>query len=511
MDAKTKGFGILILAALVAISLPLITLLPSIKPSSVMDESALQCKGCNVIFISIDTLRADHLGSYGYFNKDISPNIDALAGQGMLFSEAFSQVPFTPDSHLAMMNALYPLRSKMILASNASSESKRNSSAGFVTLADVLKGNGYRTAAFVGNELVNSVKQGFEEFNAPKGVKADGITAKGVEWLKKNKDGRFFLFLHYWDAHFPYAPPAGYDTYNYSREPYYADERYGQKGLSARRQRTLDCDIRCDIAKYDGEISYVDDQIGTLLREVDGLGLSNNTVIVITSDHGENFGEHNMSDFGYPNEGPCLFHTFTLYDEEVHVPLILKGPNIPADSRREGVVELIDITPTLLDMLDVGMGRNTTYSFDGRSLLPLMAGDGNQSGYAISQLPKQISTGDARKMTFGIRTDGWKLVRLSTPKQVDLDKSVLQQSNGAMDYSEDNGTAQPDAVRLLFNLKDDPSESVNVARQENAAASSLEMALLGRINDITSQAAPGTEVKIDKETEDLLRSLGYVS
>lgn len=341
------------------------------------------------------------------------------------------------------------------------------------------------------------------------GLRAGEITAGGIEWLRKNKNKSFFLFLHYWDAHFPYSPPSGYNKYNYSNESFYVDKMYSQPGLSAKRQQNSKCDIRCDIAKYDAEISYVDEQIAVLLKELDDAGLSNKTIVIITSDHGECFGEHKMSDFGYANNSPCLFHTYTLYDEEVHVPLIFRGPNIPASSRIEEIVELIDIMPTLLDMLDIS--TNVTYPLDGKSLLPLMEGNGSPN-YAISQLyvRQNATTRSIGNITFSIRTDKWKFVRMK-PRTVDLAKRIAIQSKGETEEEEYDSEEESGIFKMLFDLEKDSGERENVFRKKNETAEVLEEILFGRVKNFRVDVRYVEETEIDKETEELLKSLGYVT
>src|SRR6266853_2257630 len=248
----------------------------------------------NVVIITVDTLRADHLGCYGY--KQIrTPNIDALAADSVRFERAYTPVPVTLPAHTAIFTGTYPLLSGMHdFSGNKLSPNQP-------TLASLLKQQGYVTGAVVGSAVLDSrfgLNNGFdfyydhfdfnrlqesnlEEMERPGNVVAD-VT---LDWLAKNYKKKFFFWMHLYDPHFPYRPPAPYGEE-------YKDSR------------------------YDGEIAFADAQVGRLIRFLKSKGLYANTLIVLSGDHGEGLGEHGEKT-----------HGFFIYNATLHVPLIIHLPS----------------------------------------------------------------------------------------------------------------------------------------------------------------------------------------
>ena len=253
----------------------------------------------NVVVITIDTLRADHLGCYGY--KQIrTPNIDALAAESARFERAYTPVPVTLPAHTAIFTGTYPTLSGM----HDFSGNKLNPAQ--PTLASVLKQHGYVTGAVIGSAVLDSrfgLNQGFdfyydhfdfsrlqesnlEEMERPGNVVAD----VALDWLGKNHGGKFFLWMHLYDPHYPYRPPAPYS------------EQYKDR-------------------LYDGEIAFADAQVGRLIAYLKANDLYRNTLIVLTGDHGESLGEHGEKT-----------HGFFIYNATLHVPVIV---HLPGDGGRE--------------------------------------------------------------------------------------------------------------------------------------------------------------------------------
>ena len=225
----------------------------------------------NVLLITIDTLRADHLSCYGY-TKMKTAHIDALANEGVLFQNAFCQVPLTLPSHTSIMTGLYPVHHGV--RNNGTFIFDKKSA----TLAKILSSYNYVTAAFVAAYVLDKrfgLNDGFAHYddNVPVNPKnprdleaerkAETMTQQALQWLEQNRDKKFFMWVHYYDAHTPYVPP----------EPYAS--MYENP--------------------YDGEIAYVDDQIGKVVVYLQKNNLDSNTLIVIIADHGEAFGEHEES------------------------------------------------------------------------------------------------------------------------------------------------------------------------------------------------------------------------
>jgi len=274
----------------------------------------------NVLFIVLDTCRSDHLGCYGY-KKVKTPNIDALAAHGTRFNNVISQIPLTAASHASMFTSTYPQYNKV--RDNGSFRLDKT----HITLAEVLQDNGYATAAFVASIVLDGkygLNQGFQTYDDKMSVRktkrvikfmdeertADQITVKAAEWLKENKDKKFFLWAHYYDPHTIYNPPSPY-------KEIYKDNL------------------------YDGEIAFSDQQIGILFSVLKDLGLDKKTLVIFCSDHGEGLGEHGESG-----------HAVFIYDSTLKVPLIFSCPGlIPEGKTITERVRLVDIMPTLLELL----------------------------------------------------------------------------------------------------------------------------------------------------------------
>ncbi len=291
--------------------------------------------GTPVILISIDTLRADHVGAYGY-KRTPTPNIDALAARGTVFTEADCQIPFTGPSHATLMTSTYPFHD--LVEENAVPLPHSA-----VTLASVLHAGGYKTGAFIGSVFLEKqmgFDQGFDFFDAPFSYDAfspmsgsmflgvapgavnggrerrDGalVMRSARQWLTENKDHPVFAFVHLFDMHKPYANG------------------------------------------YDGQLEYVDKLLGTFRQQLVQLGLWDKALIVLVSDHGESLGDHGESSHGY-----------FVYESTLHVPLIVHWPasagNHPA--RVTDPVGLIDVAPTILDFLHIARPA----AFEGENLL----------------------------------------------------------------------------------------------------------------------------------------------
>jgi arylsulfatase A-like enzyme/Tfp pilus assembly protein PilF len=293
----------------------------------------------NVILITIDTLRADHLGCYGYARAQ-TPNIDRWAGQGVRFLNATSTTPLTLPSHSSIMTGTFPLEHGVRDNGGFYLDDKWN------TLAEVLQTSGMKTGGFVSAFVLDhrwGIAQGFQEYfdhfelSKFKMVSLDSVQRRGDEsldealsWVDKNKSSRFFAWIHFYDPHTPYDPP----------DPFRSDFQDRPFGL------------------YDGEISYVDNLIGRIQDYLEKNNLIHTTAVVLTSDHGESLGEHQETG-----------HGFFIYDATMHVPLILLIPGQdPAVIQEQ--VRSIDIYPTICDVL----GVRPDSAVRGVSLLPLVSG-----------------------------------------------------------------------------------------------------------------------------------------
>ena len=309
----------------------------------------------NVLLISLDTLRPDHLGCYGY-GKGTSPNLDRFAKQALVFTNCRAQAPWTLPSHMSLFTSMLP-------STNGVDNVNRVLPPEIPTLAQLLREAGYRTAALVNNGQMRKhwgFARGFDSWrefqvDTPSGNCAN-ITREALAWLDAQKgDAPFFLFLHYYDTHDPYDAP----------EPYRKKMGTTLTGTQARklcfRHRTpahpiADKALLTDLmAAYDAEIAWLDHELGKLLDAVPP-----NTLVLLFADHGEAFAEHGW-----------LLHGATLYEEETHVPLLVRlpeGQGKPAVLRDS--VMLMDVTPTILGRC----GVRAPATFQGSDLAPLWQG-----------------------------------------------------------------------------------------------------------------------------------------
>lgn len=285
----------------------------------------------------LDTLRADHLGYMGY-ERPTSPALDKFASESLRFRYAITSAPWTPPAVASMFTGLYSASHGMMPPSGRELAKKTSSilSENHNTMAEIFSSAGYHTIGITPNPWLKpefQFNQGFKDFVFELDARADVINKIGLAHLDSRPANQpFFLYLHYLDPHRPYTPPAPYDTM-FTGPLQNAKFSYKKGVLKA-------------LNLYDGEIRFLDDQLGQLFSELRSRGLWENTVIVIISDHGEQFLER--GEMGHGNQ---------LFNEEVHVALLLKVPGIPAADVEE-VVSPVDILPTLVSISGID-GQNT--------------------------------------------------------------------------------------------------------------------------------------------------------
>lgn len=342
----------------------------SVKREPVAAQPA--CDDCNVILIAMDTLRADHLGAYGY-GRDTSPNIDAFAKDALRFVNFYSNAPWTLPSFSTMFTSLYPSDVKMQLPADRLDER-------FTTLAEVLKQNGYATVGFNSPSPVSrngGFFQGFDSFTVvePDEHNRDTtlIVPQALDWLDDNKGSKFFMFLHTFEVHDPFCPPTDFDRFHDGDTS--ADLNCVDIVAISKHNRREDEFSPQDLARvvslYDGDLSHADRGLGELFERLRADDLYRNTIVVITADHGEELGEHQV-----------VGHAYSLHTELMHVPLVIKAPNLPPGVERKRA-STIDIAPTVLQLL----GISKPPQFKGKSLTGL---DGDRVIYQETSAPLEL-------------------------------------------------------------------------------------------------------------------------
>jgi arylsulfatase A-like enzyme len=307
------------------------------------------CRGCSVLLVSFDTVRADHVGAYGY-TRPTSPNIDALAARSVVFRNAISQSSWTRPAHASILTALYPSEHGMVAMSRATMLPS-----GVRTLPAVLSERGYATAAFTGGGNMSAhfgFDSGFDRYESL-GRRFDESLDEVEKWIAARDGAPFFLLLHGYDAHKPYrSAPEDREALGLAPDR----PRVGIQRACGEGRRPAD--LEDHMAEYDAAIRHGDRGIGKSLDLLARLGRADDTVVVLTSDHGEEFLEH----------GGC-FHVRTLYREIVHVPLLIAVPGVPARTVEGLVPASVSIAPTILDVVGI-----QDRELRGPSLAPYLAG-----------------------------------------------------------------------------------------------------------------------------------------
>lgn len=419
----------------------------------------------SVVVITVDTLRRDHLGSYG---GDVdTPALDTLAAQSFRFLDGFSPAPTTLPSHTSLFTGNYPARHGVVLNGRYRVPSEA------LTLAEVLTARGYHTAAFVGSAVLDAtygLDQGFEtyddDFNSKPGAvqeqrRAAEVSRSAIEWLRTARPP-FFLWVHYFDPHGPYDPPPPFDGRYYEGDPLDPSNTSMVDVGEAFYQRLEGItDVEYPRAQYKAEVSYTDAAIGRLLDVLDETVPASESLVVMTSDHGESLGENDY----------YFDHGETLHDSSLAVPLLLRAPWMGGPRTVSGPASLVDLYPTLLELLDLPVPSNV----QGRSLAPYLAA-GRSLPERTVFFETHLPVLDGGAPIVGLRKGDWKLVMW------------------------------PDQA-ALFDVASDPAEQVNLARAREPLLERIGLELLDYL-DVRPLAAERIEPEGDQLAK--LRALGYV-
>lgn len=310
----------------------------------------------NIILISLDTLRADHVGCYGY-HRDTTPNIDRLAAEGIVFKNAFSTSSWTAPAHMSMLTGLWPTEHGLVQYPNPGVLSK-----GVPLLAEILWDAGYMTLGFHGGGYMSphwGFGRGFHVYQT-RGRDLKHNLTSCLAWIRKFRNRRLFVFLHGFDCHRPYDPPDGFDCFSTGLTSSYTVAQLYEKNAPLPQNGE---DIEKIIAKYDGNVRFADHMIGKFIGELNGVGLLENSIIVVTADHGDELGEHGYFD-----------HIKSLYDETIRIPLVIRGPmSVDHGSIVERLVSTVDIVPTILNTVHIPSppgcgGENLVHSIGDNSV-----------------------------------------------------------------------------------------------------------------------------------------------
>jgi arylsulfatase A-like enzyme len=489
------------------------------------DDARVTEKRLNLVMVVLDTLRADHLGLYGY-QRDTSPHLDAFARESFVFERAESAAPWTAPSLISLVTSLYPEVHGVRGFPNP-----RRMSEDVVTLAEVLKRNGYATAAFTEGGYAKGdfgLDQGFDTYPRNPGddeshdshllfpSRLEGNLARSLSWLREHQEEPFFLFFQTYEPHGPYRAP---EEFIRRYRPYYDEENEHERvGLALERwnrhrqvdpadslminRHTVHCRLeglpplrdkesfaRANLALgldlraayrgsgflnwlrdiYDAEIAYTDEQMSRLWRFLDQENLYDRTLVLVASDHGEGLGDHGE-----------LQHGQVLFDEILRIALVLRVPPGPAAPRRvPEVVRSVDVMPTLLELMGIPAEG---LPLQGQSLLPLLAGE-NLELHSFSHARAVHEEEDSR---YAVRSDHWRLI---------LDRAT--------------GKAE------LYDLRDDPGATRDVA-ESNPEMVAVLRSLLDRQSErdraLAAHFEPTTQpVELDASLQRELRALGYLS
>lgn len=425
----------------------------------------------NLLFITLDTTRQDHLQFYGY-SRETSPEMADLADESVVFTAAFAQETSTAPSHASMFTGQYPFDHGVMANEFRLAPDSR-------TLAELLRDAGYSTAGFVSGWTMSArtsgLDRGFDVYDDEvDDVRRNGAETvlRAIEWLGEGVSTPFFLFVHLFDAHGPYNPPGEFQAMFRSDSPgppLALIPPYQQMTDSEGRSVTT---ANPYIDLYDGAIRFTDSLVATLLATVDREA----TVVVVAGDHGETFDERYWS----------VDHGGHVTDEQTRIPLLVSAPNLEPH-RIDAMVETVDLMPTLVDLL--GVEPSVGDSISGRSLVPLTRGQGEQWRRLVFSSAKAVSDRyadrgyelNSNRKIYAVRSQRWKLVNYPGTEE---------------DYWE------------LFDLHTDPGETENVAASNPEVVHELRTAMGSWLRQ--ARQTDFRPVELSDEERRKLLALGYI-
>lgn len=420
---------------------------------------------CNVILLSIDAVRSDRLGCYGY-NKGTTKNWDSIAQEGILFENCIAPSCLTPICMSSIVCGAYP---------NKHTVRDPYCCIKAPTIGEILKKQGYKTAGFVGNGLLgkrHNFDRGFDFFDEPKGDASWGSLynkEEGVKyyeghwwvdnmfkWIEENSKSNFFIWGHYYETH------EG------------AEESFLKKGW-------IKEGVMADLRYMDALIKFMDEKLlGKLLSILEKLNIAKDTILVIMADHGTGIGEHSLKDSTSPWRDGGYPQHYTLYDHDLHVPLVIKGKGIPQGKRIKGMVRSIDVVPTILSILGISIND---IGFDGINLCPAIEKGKSEGLVAYAE---ELFEPRGPGALQALRTEKYKFIR-------NLSRGIEE----------------------FYNLEEDPSEQKNLLPEmKSEEKKKMLRKIRAQLNDflIKTKGISGTIFSTNekKEIDDRLRALGYI-
>lgn len=481
----------------------------------------------NIVFIVIDALRTRNLSCYGY-PKKTSPSIDKLAKEAVLFEDAYSCINVTDASLTTIFSGTYPTSHGIVTHGERVPEHciRTLNKSGIRFLPEILRSKGFETFAidwldrwhkrgydyysgieheltmtslvkslqYVSRKFYNFLYRRFYRFsrflgrNVLRKSTATDYTNEAISIIKRSHARPFLLFVHYWDSHFPYHGPTHYVRKYLSRT-----QSQGIEDVLKQIDPESESYIRITrllkvnsvdeaVARYDGAIAYVDHEVGRIVEALDEQGILDETILVLTSDHGESLTEHGI-----------FFSHHGLYDVSIHVPLIIKYPGSPKGKRVKGFVQHFDMVPTIFDVLNM---ETKSFDFDGKSVIPLVNGE-------MKELHQAIYADEGyhqRKRC--VRTHDYKYIRALSKKGAVC--TFCRCVHGGMEE--------------LYDLKDDPEETRNIIEEKRKVLDGLKKQLSSwvethQLKEDSKKLEKVPEKAYAKEEEEKikerLRKLGY--
>jgi arylsulfatase A-like enzyme len=421
----------------------------------------------NVLFVIFDAARAREVGAYGY-PRPTTPEIDRMAREGVQFQRAFTPAVHTLGAMSSVWTSQHPDRNHSEVSFSSRLPKDK------LTLAEVLSGQGIHTAGFVANAVAGvafGFDRGFSEFQETfreHGSGAGGFRKVLPGFFERNKDRRFFAYVHFREPHFPYDPEPPFDTRFGPEGPipkaargdmgFIVDINQGRRSLGPEETAHL-------VRLYDGNLAFADQELGALRQSLESLGLLERTVVILAADHGEQLYEHGW-----------VGHNTQLFDDSMHVPLVVRFPagRGPAGVKVDGLVDLLDVAPTIADVFGALGKGGSDREFRGRSLLPVVAGAPGKAAV--------LSRTVWDRPRYGLRDARYKFV-----------------------FDTRSGEEQ------LYDLAQDPGETRSRAADEPVRAAYYRQALYEWMARLKERGGVEGEPALTKEQRDNLCALGYIA